>query len=95
MISELIIRSEELIQHEPLSQEQVEMLSSHLNKYVLPQNQTKSGLHALILYTTDYREGAIAEAKDLEDSFKVRFCYWPVFKTSVDNIPTLMIEYAF
>ena len=51
--------------------DQVEELSSQSNQYILPRNQTKSRKHALICYTTDNREGAVKEAKILEESMEV------------------------
>ena len=51
--------------------DQVEELSSQSNQYILPRNQTKSRKHALICYTTDDREGAIKEAKILEECMEV------------------------
>ena len=54
-----------------MTSDQVEELSSQSNQYILPRNQAKSRKHALICYTTNNREGAIKEAKILEECMEV------------------------
>lgn len=71
LLSELNKRLDEVIQHEPITPKQVEKLSSQLNKYILPQNQTISKRQGLVFYSTDCREGAEVEAERMKDSLEV------------------------
>lgn len=64
-------KAEELIHYDPMTPDQIEELSFCLNEYILPSNQMKSKRHALIFYTTDCRDGAIKEARELEQSLEV------------------------
>ena len=64
-------RVEEISYYESMTLDQLEELSSQSNQYILPRNQAKSRKHALICYTTDNREGAVKEAKILEESMEV------------------------
>ena len=65
-------RVNELVQYEPLKLGQIEKLSSQLNTYIIPTNQSKSRRCALIFYNTEDREGAGEEAEELELALKVR-----------------------
>ena len=51
-------RVNELVQCEPLKLGQIEKLSSQLNTYIIPMNQSKSKRCALIFYNTEDCEGA-------------------------------------
>ena len=61
LISKIIIE-------EPLTCEHITALSPHVPHYVIPHNQTKTGIRALILYSKEDRQGARAEADGLENA---------------------------
>ena len=61
LISKIIIE-------EPLTCEHITALAPHVPHYVMPHNQTKTGIRALILYNKEDRQGARAEADGLENA---------------------------
>lgn len=57
---------------EPLSMTVTNLLSTlSCSSYVIPQNQDRTRMCALIFYTTENREGAEEEARKMKDSFSV------------------------
>ena len=60
-----------ILHSEPLTIDQIETLSPHSSQYVIPCNQQKCRMYALILYTTVQRLGGQKEAKYLEDALKM------------------------
>ena len=62
-----------ILHSEPLTIDQIETLSPHSSQYVIPCNQRKFRMYALILYTTVQRLGGQKEAKYmyLEDALKM------------------------
>ena len=64
-------RVDELSYYESMTMEQIEELSSQINEYVQPQNQSKSRKYGLVCYATDNREGADTEARKMKDSLEV------------------------
>ena len=62
---------DEIINYESLTPIQLEKLSSHFNRYLLPRNKIKSRKHAFVCYTTGDREGAVVEAENLIDGLEV------------------------
>ena len=62
---------DEIVNHESLTPIQLEKLSSHFNRYLLPQNKVKSRKHVFVRYTTREREGAVVEAENLINGLEV------------------------
>ena len=83
-------RFNEIIHYEPLTLNQIEKLSTHFNKYIQPGNQTKSGKHALVCYTTADREGAITEAETMIDSLQVTLSFNLMLSDQDNLIPKLL-----
>ena len=67
-------RTDEIVNHEPMTLAQVDQLSLHICRYVLPLNQAKSKRHALIFYSEENRKCAISEANNMRES--LRYISW-------------------
>ena len=59
---------------ESLTVEQIQQLSPHSSQYIIPHKQRKSKRYGLILFSTAGRQGAVAEAVDLEHALQTTGC---------------------
>ena len=48
----------------------MESLSPHSRRYIIPYNQTYTRRHAIILYNTEKREGAVEEADNMHQALQ-------------------------
>ena len=80
-------RIDEIVNHEPLTLAQVDRLSLHICRYVLPLNQAKSKRHVLIFYSEENRKGAISEANNMRESLKVYVFVFHYLKVKVEGRP--------
>ena len=68
------IEIQRITETESLTVEQIQQLSPHSSKYIIPHKQKKSKRYALILFSSAGRQGAVAEADDLEQALQTTGC---------------------
>ena len=59
---------------ESLTLEQIQQLSPHSSMYIIPHKRKKSKRYGLILFSTEGRQGAEAEADDLKQALQTAGC---------------------
>ena len=59
---------------ESLTRDQIQQLSPHSSQYIIPHKQKNSKRYGLILFSTADRQGAVAEADDLEHALQTTGC---------------------
>ena len=68
------IERQRITETESLTVEQIQQLSPHSSQYIIPHKQKKSKRYALILFSSAGRQGAVAEADDLEQAPQTTGC---------------------
>ena len=63
-----------IIKSESLTADQIQQLSPHSSQYIIPHNQKKCKRYGLILYSSEGRQGAYAEADNLEQVLMTSGC---------------------
>ena len=68
------LQVQRITETESLTIEQILQLSPHSSQYVIPYKQKKSKRYGVILYRSEGRQGAVAEADDLEQALLTTGC---------------------
>ena len=63
-----------IMKSESLTANQIQQLSPHSSQYIIPHKQKNSKGYALILFSSASRQGAVAEADDLEQALMTSGC---------------------
>ena len=59
---------------ESLTEEQIQQLSPHSSQYIIPHKQKKSKRYGLVLFNSEERPGAEAEAANVEQALQTAGC---------------------
>ena len=74
IVAERDIETQKLTETESLTIEQIQQLSPHSSQYIIPHKQKKSKRYGVILFRSEGRQGAVAEADDLEQALLSTGC---------------------
>ena len=73
-VTEREFQIQRITETESLTTEQIQQLSPHSSQYIIPYKQKKSKRYGLILFRSEGRQGAVAEADDLEQALQTTGC---------------------
>ena len=73
-VTERELHIQRITETESLTTEQIQQLSPHSSQYIIPYKQKKSKRYGLILFSLEGRQGAVAEADDLEQALLTTGC---------------------
>ena len=73
-VTERELQIQRITETESLTTEQIPQLSPHSPQYIIPYRQKKSKRYGLILFRSEGRQGAVAEADDLEQALQTTGC---------------------
>ena len=74
IVTEREIQIQRITETESLTTEQIQQLSPRSSQYIIPYNQKKSKRYGVILFSSEDRHGAVAEADDLEQALLTTGC---------------------
>ena len=74
MITVRELEIERITETESLTVEQIQQLSPYSSQYIIPHKQKKSKRYGLVLFSTAGRQGAVAEADDLQQALQTTGC---------------------
>ena len=72
--TDLLIQRQNITETESLTVDQIQVLSPLSTQYIIPYKQEKSKRYGLILFRSENRSGAAAEADDLEQALEAAGC---------------------
>ena len=73
-VTEREIGIQRITETESLTTEQIQQLSPHSSQYIIPYKQKKSKRYGVILFRSEGRRGAVAEADNLEQALLIAGC---------------------
>ena len=73
-VTEREFQIQRITETESLTTEQIQELSPHSSQYIIPYKQKKSKRYGLILFRSEGRQGAVAEADNLEQALLSTGC---------------------
>ena len=68
------IQIQKITETESLTVGQIQQLSPHSSQYIIPHKQQKSKRYGVILFRSEGRRGAVAEADDLQQALQATGC---------------------
>ena len=74
IVTEREIQIQRITETESLTTEQIQQLSPHSSQYIIPYKQKKGKRYGVILFRSEGRQGAVAEADDLEQALQATGC---------------------
>ena len=74
IVTERDIQIQRITETESLTTEQIQQLSPHSSLYIIPHKQKKSKRYGVILFRSGGRQGAVAEADDLQQALQATGC---------------------
>ena len=74
IVTERELQIQRITETESLITEQIQQLSPHSSQYIIPHKQKKSKRYGVILFRSEGRQGAVAEAEDLQQALQATGC---------------------